>query len=168
VDERRQTGPGRAAALSDSLTPTRRAEATSGGGVLGFGRSQEAGKVGLTAEDLAAARRREPAAVTLVYTAYAPALYRFFMAAVGDRHVAEDLTDHRGRPNFDRHKRYVLRKGPSCIWKQPVKGQIALEVLDIAAQPVYEDLPVLLKQAMIHTLDDKFALGGRVGLPGDL
>jgi RNA polymerase sigma-70 factor, ECF subfamily len=92
VDERRQTGPGRAAALSDSLTPTRRAEATSGGGVLGFGRSQEAGKVGLTAEDLAAARRREPAAVTLVYTAYAPALYRFFMAAVGDRHTAEDLT----------------------------------------------------------------------------
>src|SRR6266511_3792182 len=92
VDERRQTGPGRAAALSDSLTPTRRAEATSGGGVQGFGRSQEAGKAGLTAEDMAAARRREPAAVTLIYTAYAPALYRFFMAAVGDRHTAEDLT----------------------------------------------------------------------------
>jgi RNA polymerase sigma-70 factor, ECF subfamily len=30
--------------------------------------------------------------VTLIYTAYAPALYRFFMAAVGDRHTAEDLT----------------------------------------------------------------------------
>jgi RNA polymerase sigma-70 factor, ECF subfamily len=47
---------------------------------------------GLTAADLAAARRREPAAVTRVYTAYAPALFRFFMANVGDRHLAEDLT----------------------------------------------------------------------------
>jgi RNA polymerase sigma-70 factor (ECF subfamily) len=47
---------------------------------------------GLTAADLAAARRREPAAVTRVYSAYAPALFRFFMAAVGDRHQAEDLT----------------------------------------------------------------------------
>ena len=46
----------------------------------------------LTAVDLLAARRREPAAVTRVYTAYAPALFRFFMAAVGDRHLAEDLT----------------------------------------------------------------------------
>jgi RNA polymerase sigma factor (sigma-70 family) len=61
--------------------------------VLGFGGEQEAGsRVGLTPTDLAAARRREPAAVTRVYTAYAPALYRFFMAAVGDRHQAEDLT----------------------------------------------------------------------------
>jgi RNA polymerase sigma-70 factor (ECF subfamily) len=47
---------------------------------------------GLTAADLAAVRRREPAAVTRVYTAYTPALFRFFMAAVGDRHQAEDLT----------------------------------------------------------------------------
>jgi DNA-directed RNA polymerase specialized sigma24 family protein len=47
---------------------------------------------GLTAADLAAAGRREPAAVTRLYTAYAPALFRFFMAAVGDRHLAEDLT----------------------------------------------------------------------------
>jgi RNA polymerase sigma-70 factor (ECF subfamily) len=47
---------------------------------------------GLTAADLAAARRREPAAVTRIYTAYAPALFRFFMAAVSDRHQAEDLT----------------------------------------------------------------------------
>jgi RNA polymerase sigma factor (sigma-70 family) len=46
----------------------------------------------LTEAHLVAAQQREPAAVTLVYTAYAPALYRFFMAAVGDRHVAEDLT----------------------------------------------------------------------------
>jgi RNA polymerase sigma-70 factor (ECF subfamily) len=46
----------------------------------------------LTPTDLAAARRREPAAVTRVYTAYAPALFRFFMAAVGDHHQAEDLT----------------------------------------------------------------------------
>jgi RNA polymerase sigma-70 factor, ECF subfamily len=47
---------------------------------------------GLTAADLVAARRREPAAVSRLYTAYAPALFRFFMAAVGDRHQAEDLT----------------------------------------------------------------------------
>jgi RNA polymerase sigma-70 factor, ECF subfamily len=61
--------------------------------VLGFGGEQEAvSKVGLTAADLAAARRREPAAVTRIYTAYAPALFRFFMAAVSDRHQAEDLT----------------------------------------------------------------------------
>jgi RNA polymerase sigma factor (sigma-70 family) len=46
----------------------------------------------LTQADLVAARRREPAAVTRIYTAYAPALSRFFMAAVGDRHQAEDLT----------------------------------------------------------------------------
>jgi RNA polymerase sigma-70 factor, ECF subfamily len=61
--------------------------------VLGFGGEREAvSRVGLTAVDLAGARRREPAAVTRVYTAYAPALFRFFMAAVGDRHQAEDLT----------------------------------------------------------------------------
>ena len=61
--------------------------------MLGFGGEQEAvSKVGLTAADLAAARRREPAAVTRIYTAYAPALFRFFMAAVSDRHQAEDLT----------------------------------------------------------------------------
>jgi RNA polymerase sigma factor (sigma-70 family) len=47
---------------------------------------------GLTQADLVAAHRREPAAVTRVYTAYAPALFRFFLAAVGDRHQAEDLT----------------------------------------------------------------------------
>jgi RNA polymerase sigma-70 factor, ECF subfamily len=46
----------------------------------------------LTAADLAAVRRREPAAMSRIYTAYAPALYRFFMAAVSDRHLAEDLT----------------------------------------------------------------------------
>jgi RNA polymerase sigma-70 factor, ECF subfamily len=61
--------------------------------VLGFGGEREAvSKVGLTATDLADARRREPAAVTRIYTAYAPALFRFFMAAVSDRHLAEDLT----------------------------------------------------------------------------
>jgi RNA polymerase sigma-70 factor, ECF subfamily len=61
--------------------------------VLGFGGEREAvSKVGLTPADLVAARGREPAAVTRVYTAYAPALFRFFMAAVGDRHQAEDLT----------------------------------------------------------------------------
>jgi RNA polymerase sigma factor (sigma-70 family) len=47
---------------------------------------------GLTPADLVAVRRREPAAVSRVYTAYAPALFRFFMASVGDRHLAEDLT----------------------------------------------------------------------------
>ena len=47
---------------------------------------------GLTTATLAAARRREPAAVTRIYTAYAPALFRFFMAAVSDSHQAEDLT----------------------------------------------------------------------------
>jgi RNA polymerase sigma-70 factor, ECF subfamily len=46
----------------------------------------------LTMAELAAARRREPAAVSRVYTAYAPALFRFFMASVGDRPTAEDLT----------------------------------------------------------------------------
>jgi RNA polymerase sigma factor (sigma-70 family) len=46
----------------------------------------------LTEADLVAARRREPAAVTRVYTAYAPALFRFFMAAVGNRQEAQDLT----------------------------------------------------------------------------
>jgi RNA polymerase sigma factor (sigma-70 family) len=51
-----------------------------------------ASRHGLTAADLGAARRREPAAITRIYTAYAPALFRFFLAAVGDRHQAEDLT----------------------------------------------------------------------------
>jgi RNA polymerase sigma-70 factor (ECF subfamily) len=61
--------------------------------VLGFGGEREAvSKVGLSAADLVAARLREPAAVTRIYTAYAPALFRFFMASVGDRHLAEDLT----------------------------------------------------------------------------
>jgi RNA polymerase sigma-70 factor (ECF subfamily) len=61
--------------------------------VLGFGGERDAvSKVGLTAADLDAARRREAAAVTRIYTAYAPALFRFFVAAVGDRHQAEDLT----------------------------------------------------------------------------
>ena len=61
--------------------------------MLGFGGEQEAvSKVGLTAADLVAARLREPAALTRIYTAYAPALFRFFMASVSDRHLAEDLT----------------------------------------------------------------------------
>jgi RNA polymerase sigma-70 factor, ECF subfamily len=61
--------------------------------VLGTGGTQEqVSRVGLTAADLVGARRREPAAVTRLYTAYAPALFRFFLAAVGDRPTAEDLT----------------------------------------------------------------------------
>jgi RNA polymerase sigma factor (sigma-70 family) len=46
----------------------------------------------LTEADLVAARQREPAAVTRVYTAYAPALFRFFMAELGNRQDAQDLT----------------------------------------------------------------------------
>jgi RNA polymerase sigma-70 factor (ECF subfamily) len=46
----------------------------------------------LTVADLVAARRREPAAVARIYTAYAPALFRFFMASVANRHEAQDLT----------------------------------------------------------------------------
>jgi DNA-directed RNA polymerase specialized sigma24 family protein len=46
----------------------------------------------LTEDEVAAARRREPAAVARVYTAYAPELFRMFMEAVGDRRQAEDLT----------------------------------------------------------------------------
>jgi RNA polymerase sigma-70 factor, ECF subfamily len=39
------------------------------------------------------ARTMDPdTAVTRIYQAYAPALLRFFVAAVGDRHAAEDLT----------------------------------------------------------------------------
>jgi RNA polymerase sigma-70 factor, ECF subfamily len=61
--------------------------------VLGASGKQEGvSRVGLTAADLAAARRREPAAVSRIYTACAPALHRFFVAALGDRHAAEDLT----------------------------------------------------------------------------
>jgi RNA polymerase sigma-70 factor (ECF subfamily) len=56
------------------------------------GKQKSVSRVSLTAADLVGARRREPAAVTRVYTAYAPALFRFFFAAVGDRPTAEDLT----------------------------------------------------------------------------
>ena len=55
------------------------------------GKQERLSRDGLTTADLAGARRREPAAVTRIYAAYAPALFRFFMA-VGDRHQAEDLT----------------------------------------------------------------------------
>jgi RNA polymerase sigma-70 factor, ECF subfamily len=61
--------------------------------VLGAGGNQErVSRVGLTAADVVGARRREPAAVARVYSAYAPALFRFFLSAVGDRPTAEDLT----------------------------------------------------------------------------
>jgi RNA polymerase sigma-70 factor, ECF subfamily len=61
--------------------------------VLGTGGKQKrVSRVGLTAADLVGARRREPAAVTRVYSAYAPGLFRFFLAAVSDRPTAEDLT----------------------------------------------------------------------------
>ena len=61
--------------------------------VLGFGEQQQPPtRGGLTQADLVAARQREPAAVTRVYTAYAPSLFRFFAAAVGNRQEAQDLT----------------------------------------------------------------------------
>jgi RNA polymerase sigma-70 factor, ECF subfamily len=61
--------------------------------VVGTGGKQKSiSRLDLTAADLVGARRGEPAAVTRVYTAYAPALFRFFLAAVGDRPTAEDLT----------------------------------------------------------------------------
>jgi RNA polymerase sigma-70 factor (ECF subfamily) len=61
--------------------------------VLGFGEDRQPPvRGGLTQADLVAARQREPAAVTRVYTAYAPSLFRFFMAEVGNRHEAQDLT----------------------------------------------------------------------------
>jgi RNA polymerase sigma-70 factor (ECF subfamily) len=62
--------------------------------VLGFGedRQQPPVRGGLTQADLMAARQREPAAVTRVYTAYATPLFRFFMAEVGNRQEAQDLT----------------------------------------------------------------------------
>jgi RNA polymerase sigma-70 factor, ECF subfamily len=56
------------------------------------GRVVTVGRIVVGPADLAAARRRDPAAVTRIHQAYAPALLRFFMAAVGDRHAAEDLT----------------------------------------------------------------------------
>jgi hypothetical protein len=46
----------------------------------------------LTEADLAAARRREPAAVARVYSIYAPELFRMVEEAVGDRRHAEELT----------------------------------------------------------------------------
>jgi RNA polymerase sigma-70 factor, ECF subfamily len=61
--------------------------------VLGFEEQRDPpGREGLTQADLVAARQREPAAVARVYTSYAPALFRFFMASVGNRQEAQDLT----------------------------------------------------------------------------
>jgi RNA polymerase sigma-70 factor, ECF subfamily len=61
--------------------------------VLGFGEDrQQPVRASLTQADLMAARQREPAAVTRVYKAYAPSLFRFFMAEVGNRQEAQDLT----------------------------------------------------------------------------
>jgi RNA polymerase sigma-70 factor (ECF subfamily) len=60
--------------------------------LLGFGGEREvASKVGLTPYDLEAAQRREPGAVTRIYAAYAPALFRFFMAEIRNREEAQDL-----------------------------------------------------------------------------
>jgi hypothetical protein len=50
------------------------------------------GGIELAAVDLVAARGRDPVAVTRLYQVHAPALLRFFTAAVGGRRAAEDLT----------------------------------------------------------------------------
>jgi RNA polymerase sigma factor (sigma-70 family) len=42
--------------------------------------------------DLVAARRGDPQAIARFSQAYAPGIHRFFVAALGDRHTAEDLT----------------------------------------------------------------------------
>jgi RNA polymerase sigma-70 factor (ECF subfamily) len=61
--------------------------------VLGFGDQREPpGRGGLTQADLVAARQREPAAVTRIYTTYAPPLFRFFMAELRNREDAQELT----------------------------------------------------------------------------
>jgi RNA polymerase sigma-70 factor (ECF subfamily) len=60
--------------------------------LLGFGGEREvASKVRLTPYDLEAAKHREPAAVTSIYAAYAPPLFRFFMAEIRNREEAQDL-----------------------------------------------------------------------------
>jgi RNA polymerase sigma-70 factor, ECF subfamily len=133
-----------------------------GAGVLGFGGEREAvSKVGLTAADLHAARRREPAAVSRVYTAYAPALFRFFMAAVGDRHQAEDLTGSafvsaiEGLPRFRgpvealggwlfqiaRHDLYDYRRRQARSRMEPLEEHLA-EVADAAGADDPEELAI--------------------------
>jgi RNA polymerase sigma-70 factor (ECF subfamily) len=130
--------------------------------VLGFGGEREAvSKVGLTAADLVAARRREPAAVTRVYTAYAPALFRFFMAAVGDRHQAEDLTGTtfvsaiEGLPRFygpiealggwlfqiARHDLYDHRRRQARARIEPLEDHLA-EAARVAGAADPEDLAI--------------------------
>jgi RNA polymerase sigma factor (sigma-70 family) len=70
--------------------------------VVGTGGKQEGvSRVGLTAADLVGARGREPAAVARVYAAYAPALFRFFLAAVGDRLTGDVfISAIEGLPSF--------------------------------------------------------------------
>jgi RNA polymerase sigma factor (sigma-70 family) len=46
------------------------------------GTQEQVSRVGLTAADLVGARRRDPAAVTRIYSAYAPVLFRFFKSAI--------------------------------------------------------------------------------------
>ncbi len=46
----------------------------------------------MTTSDLDAARCLDPVGVTRIYDELAPAVYRFFIAAVGDTSAAEDLT----------------------------------------------------------------------------
>jgi hypothetical protein len=46
----------------------------------------------LTAADLIAARRRDPATVARIHQAHANGLFRLFLASTGDEHVVENLT----------------------------------------------------------------------------
>jgi RNA polymerase sigma-70 factor (ECF subfamily) len=119
----------------------------------------------LTTADLAAARRREPAAVSRVYTAYGPALLRFFVAAVGDRHAAEDLTGTvfaaaiEALPGFRgpvealggwlfriaRHDLFDFRRRQNRARTEPLQ-----DVLQEAAAAVRADDPVELALARIE------------------
>jgi RNA polymerase sigma factor (sigma-70 family) len=113
---------------------------------------------GLTTADLAAARRREPAAISRLYSAYAPALFRFFVAAVGNHQEAQDLTGNvfvsaiEGLPGFGgpvealggwlyriaRHDLYDYRRRQARsrvdrlddVLDEPARVQAVLAVLD--------------------------------------
>jgi RNA polymerase sigma-70 factor, ECF subfamily len=102
-------------------------------------------QLGLTEADMVAARRREPVAVTRIYTAYAPALFRFFLAAVSDRRQAKDLTSTtfvsaiedlpRFRGPVDalggwlfqiaRHDLYDFRRRQGRSWTEPLEENLS-------------------------------------------
>jgi RNA polymerase sigma-70 factor (ECF subfamily) len=124
-------------------------------------RHQPAPGHGLTAADLVGARHREPGAVTRIYTAYAPALFRFFLAAVGDRHLAEDLTGEvfrgalEGLPRFRgpvqalggwlfqiaRHDLYDHRRWQARSRMEPLEHNLG-EAADAVRGPNPEELAI--------------------------